>query len=256
MGNLVLMAVRNEGLDEIEKLDFSHTIYNYMNRSDALPKLFDANEPWSSERRVDMAEKNIVFSQHYHTSGKTTLYVNNQMLMFFSPMFGKNPQQGRGFDWYVSPMRKHFHDEGLGMTKNKRPAPHESQDGASVHLFIIWTDALDILETNPHLMTDVVRCIRTNEQTERTFGQSSTIQLLGSIEANQAALVGLSNHAVMDTIPCYKMDAPAAALGKLLENLGSKNRNFLSAARQYETAIHRELVAGFGYTVKEIAAKH
>ena len=255
MGNLVLMAVRNEGLDEIEKLDFSHTIYNYMNRSDALPKLFDANEPWSAERRVDMAEKNILFSQHYHTSGKTTLYVNNKMPMFFTPMFGKNPQQGRGFDGYVSPMRKYFHDEGLNMAKNSRSAPHEPQVGASVYLFTIWTDALDILESNPYLMTDVVQCIRTNERTERTFGQSSTIEFLGSIEADQAAMVGLSSHAVMDTIPCYKMDVPAAALGKLLENLGSQNRNFLTATRQYETAIYGEWVAGFGYTVKEIAAK-
>lgn len=255
MGNLVLMAVRNEGLDEIEKLDFSHTIYNYMNRSDALPKLFDANEPWSSERRVDMAEKNIVFSQHYHTSGKTTLYVNNKMLMFFTPMFGKNPQQGRGFEGYVSPMRKHFHDEGLSMTKAKRFVQHDTQDGASVSLFAIWTDALDILESNQNLMADVVRCIRTNEQTERTFGQSSTIEFIGSIEANQAAMVGLSSHAILDTIPCYKMDAPAVALGKLLENLGSQNRNFLLATRQYETSIYREWVAGFGYNVKEISAK-
>jgi hypothetical protein len=255
MGNLVLMAVRNEGLDKIEKLDFSHTIYNYMNRSDALPKLFDANEPWSSERRVDMAEKNIVFSQHYHTSGKTTLYVNNQMLMFFSPMFGKNPQQGRGFEGYISPMRKYFHDEGLSMAKSKHPASHEAQGGTSVYLFTIWTDALDILESNPYLMVDVVRCIRTNERTERTFGQSSTIEFLGSIEADQAVMVGLSSHAVMDTIPCQKMDMPAAALATLLENLGSQNRNFLTATRQYETAIYREWVAGFGYTVKEIVAK-
>jgi hypothetical protein len=258
VGNLVLMAVRHNDLDAIEKLSIKEIEHAYMHRPDDLPKLFDGNESWigDKDRFYDKHLPNVVMSQYYHYSGSPLLYVDDNMMASVYDLGVSRESKETGFQAFdfeaIAPsLKKRLRKNKVSLLARPGKISRPKRTGFKVSLFILWTDSMDRVEGNEHVMTDVVHFCRTGEVRGRTFGSlNKGIDVLATIDGDKAALIPVCDFShtvfVMDR---FEMTTSTEEQGQI--DLYHHESSYMKASSLQDLILTREIAAAHGYLVQE-----
>jgi hypothetical protein len=264
MGNKILMAVRHNNLDEVEKLNFKEIEHAYVHRSDSLPKLFDGNGPWmtSKDRFFHSHHPDVLMSQYYHYSGSPLLYVDDLKLVEAYSL-GHSYYDGTAekdvndlnFNNYVTGLKRHLRSKKISVLDRQGKITRPIRAGHKVSLFEIWTDCVDRVENNEYAMTDIVHYCRTGEINPRTFGSISMgIGIIGTIDSNKAALVRMKGaQASVYLFDRFDMVEEENDLAEIIKSCADDET--FKAIDISDLALTREIAAAHGYLVQPMTVK-
>lgn len=251
MGNVIIMAVRHRELDAVGKLDFNEIGGSAWHRADILPKNFDAEQQWLRPKDVpyETNTPNVVFSNYHHTSGTCCFYIDDQILVSASILgwTASLKDAGPAFDFNskVTELRRTLRQTKTRLLKSN-DARELRHPGTPVSLFRIFTDSMDRVEKNPHVMVDVAEYCRSGEVNPRTFGSlNAGIEVIGTLDGDHAHLfVSAGYEGKAFTLPRFELIFSDEERERILaQPLGYFN------AQSFEMALLRELSAGFGYQI-------
>lgn len=261
MGNKVLLAVRHRELDDVAKLSLKEICYG-VHRHDFIPKRFDDDgEVTIGERKYGWAFKNVIVSSYYHVSNSVLLYVDDQMMCSsWSLRYGVTGPESPGFDFPASIKGiKHHLDRTSGhmrrakfsVLKRQGVVSRPKRTGEKISLFLLFTDCLDAVQENPHVMEDIVHYCQSGEERKRSLGSyGQGIKAIGTIEADQAGYVHLYEYqADIYTAPRTELQISEEEMAGIQEDL--KTDNASKAYNNFEIYFTREIAASNGYLLKE-----
>lgn len=259
MGNVILMAVRHRDLDAVEKLDFNDIEHAYTHRADSLPKPFDGSELWISQEDCNFNEAipNVIMSQYYHYNSSALIYIDDTQMYTSANLshshFSKNPNFD--FNEHVPGLKKIFRREKTSVLDRKGKLSQSVFSGDKVSLFKIWTDCIDRVEDNEHVMTDIVHYCHTNEIRSRTFGSLNMgIGVVGTLDADKAAFVRVFDATVtLHQLDRFKIKPDEDAIKAIREFYAQGN--FSKAYDLQDFTFCREIAAASGYLIKKTIAK-
>jgi hypothetical protein len=250
MGNVIIMAVRHQDLDAVQAIDFKQVIRGY-HLHDCLPKEFDGQQRWirPQDRVYETSTPNLVVSQYHHTSGKCCFYLDDQFLVSAGVLGWTASMQDAGpafdFESKLTQLRRTLRNTKSRILKGKVSREIRAP-GTPVSLFRIFTDTMDRVENNPHLMEDVVQYCQTGEINRRTFGSlNAGIQVIGTLGGDNAYLfISAGYEGKLFTLPRFDLvitdEEREAFLGEPLAYYDP---------RGFEMKLLGEIAAGFGYQI-------
>jgi hypothetical protein len=251
MGNVIIMAVRHQDLDAVQAIDFKRASGGY-HLHDCLPKEFDGQQRWMrrADRAYETSTPNVVLSQYHHTSGRCCFYIDDQFLVSAGALGWTASLQDDGpafdFESKLTGLRRTLRNIGAKILKGK-VSRDIREPGTPVSLFRIFTDTMDRVESNPHVMDDVVQYCRTGEINRRTFGSlNAGIEVIGTLGGDKACLfISAGYEGKLFTLPRFDLVISDEEREALLQD----DLSYYSP-KGFEMKFLGEIAAGFGYQIQ------
>ncbi|MFK4132465.1 hypothetical protein ACI2KR_09320 [Pseudomonas luteola] len=250
MGNMVLIAVRHEALEQLQELSSAH-ISHAVHKPDNQLKWFDLNKNRLEDKEAEQYSlvSNLLVSHYYHADSGAVFYLNNQMMAYARCLLGAKIAQEdeNGLDAHIDTYRFNARQMKLSIVKARKPDYRAELQGPSYSVFGFFTDYMNDLEKNHNLFIDIAHYCKNRELRLRTFSQhgGAGLKALGTFKANQALIVRMSQNMF------YKETWPATEFLLTEEESGSVNKTSSLLRKDIDQEfLAREIAIGMGYTAK------